>query len=146
MLGAVAAVATLLLGSLIGLHVTSGGGGSNTVLDAGSWSTIDFRDGLSFRPPPDDASPRLSADEAWQQFTGKQLSAPLYDGFRARLGILRQPEGDTLVWGYTGPRCAIEPTSIGPLRTPGPECRFWRFLDANTGLHVVEFQADTGDQ
>lgn len=147
--GSVVVVALLLLAVPIAIRLLRGDDTSSTVLAAGTWSAVDFRYGMSLSPPPDNPSPRLTADQAWRQFTGKPLSAPLYEGFRARLGILHEPESDTLVWAYTGPHCAIEVPNgpvDGPPPSPGPECRFWRFLDANTGLHVIEFQADSGDQ
>ncbi len=111
--------------------------------------TIDLGDGISLAAAPDDAAPRLTADQAWAAYL-RRIGATHVEvpaSMTLRLGLLNgSGETDRLVWSYedsTVRGCVY----AGPSPLPGhslpprpADCNDWTFLDANTGRHVLETQ------
>ena len=116
-------------------------------------TTITLDPGIheTFAPPPADAFPAMTAQEASDAFEGKHI--PIPDYVTVQLGLYTLPVGpdcgfecehnnivrgdmvyswlDKLVWGFSWRVC--------PAGSDRPEwqCTSWDFLDANTGEYVA---------
>lgn len=90
-----------------------------------------------FSPPPPDAQPRVTAEEALAAF---QVHAPdlvLPPDATVQLGLYTSDPGDgsgfheVLSWGYRWHECAVPRHEVGP--ETHLSCTLWLFLNANTG-------------
>jgi len=116
-------------------------------------TTITLDPGIheTFAPPPADALPAMTAQEASDAFEGKHI--PIPDYVTVQLGLYTLPVGpdcgfecehnnivrgdmvyswlNKLVWGFSWRVC--------PAGSDRPErqCTSWDFLDANTGEYVA---------
>lgn len=96
-----------------------------------------------FAPPPEDATPKLDAKEAFDAFTGDDRAIP--DNLDYQLGLLTVPPSvtDVLVWGYhldTAGGCLTSHpirATPEPTTSPPPQCIAWDFINANNG-HFVQ--------
>jgi hypothetical protein len=98
-------------------------------------------DGEVFAPPPAEATPRLTAAQAWAKFAERVQSTvtEIPTTFDAQLGVLQSYlADDRLAYGYNQKElmgCVgshPSPASDQPCR------RYWIFLDADTGRHIEE--------
>jgi hypothetical protein len=116
-------------------------------------STITVDPGIheTFAPPPPDAAPAMTAQEAVDAYEGKHISIPDY--VTVQLGLLTLPVGpdcgpecehnnivqgnmvysvlDKLVYGFSRRVCPA-----GADR-PDWQCTQWDFIDANTGKYIA---------
>ena len=105
----------------------------------------------TFAPPPADAVPAMTAQEAVDAFAGKHV--PIPDFVTVQLGLFTLPVGpdcgfecehnnivrgdmvysslNKLVWGFSSRVCPA-----GSDR-PAWQCTQWDFIDANTGEYVA---------
>jgi hypothetical protein len=99
-----------------------------------------------FSPPPDGATPKLDAKQAFDAFAGDDRAIP--DHLDYQLGLFTSPPSvtDVLVWGYhldEPSQCVttgmIKPERINSTQSPSEpqKCIQWEFIDANTG-HFVQ--------
>jgi hypothetical protein len=96
---------------------------------------IDSRDGVFFDPPPGDAHPLLTADQALARFkdVDRAFSIRVRQG---ELGVYTAPPqfSGRLAYGYAFPLCLGSPNPVAtPSFEPVGGCTSWLFLDANTG-------------
>jgi hypothetical protein len=111
---------------------------------------------ITIAPPPADANPSLTPDQAWATFTaaacGAQCSTALPAAATVEIGSLTDPVGP-----YCGTGCDMWTTVNGisyralnelaygyywsscPAGSNDPvlECQNWTFLDANTGALII---------
>lgn len=115
--------------------------------------TIDPHVGETFAPPPADASPRLSAQQAWAAYTKvdtSYTSPEIPSNVSVRLGLLTLPLGpsgpngaeaytahDELVYGFSWHNCPVSRNPRVRKLPPNP-CREWNFLDARTAKQIDE--------
>ena len=121
--------------------------------------TIDSNIGETFAPAPQDAAPKLTAEQAFAQQRRRNGRSviPIPSGVTVRLGLLTILAGPTnphtghvvtkdgiayaalneLAWGYTWRWCPMSRNPLRPGRVRGP-CTRWNFLDANTGREIDE--------
>lgn len=116
-------------------------------------STITVDPGIheTFAPPPSDAAPAMTAQEAVDAYAGKHISIPGY--VTVQLGLLTLPVGpdcgpecehnnivqgnmvysvlNKLVYGISRRVC---PAGSG---RPDWQCTQWDFIDANTGKYIA---------
>ena len=113
--------------------------------------------GEVFAPPPADAAPAMTAQEAVDAYTGKHVSIPDY--VTVQLGLLTLPDGpdcgreceyhnivqgnmvysvlNKLVYGFSRRVCPV-----GSDR-PDWKCTQWDFIDANTGKYIAGLSPTT---
>ena len=111
---------------------------------------------ITIAPPPADANPSLTPDQAWATFTaaacGEQCSTALPAAATVEIGSLTDPVGP-----YCGTSCdswqtidGISYRAYGELaygyywstcpagsNDPVIDCQNWTFLDANTGALII---------
>jgi hypothetical protein len=120
--------------------------------------TIDSNIGETFAPAPQDATPKLTAEQAFAQQrrrNGRSVIPP--SGVTVKLGLLTILAGPTnphtghvvskdgivyaalneRAWGYSWHWCQMSRNPLRPVRVRGP-CTRWNFVDANTGLEINE--------
>jgi hypothetical protein len=122
--------------------------------------TIDPDYGATFAPPPVNAAPALTAQQAWAQFirqaSGSSNTA-IPSTVTVQLGLFTLPIGpdcgttcsgdpvqdgiaytasNQLAYGYSSPGdTCVRGNSANPL--PDVKCTDWLFVDANTGHMIV---------
>jgi hypothetical protein len=122
--------------------------------------TIDADYGATFAPPPVNAAPALTAQQAWAQFiqqaSGSSNTA-IPSTVTVQLGLFTLPIGpdcgttcsgdpvqngiaytalNQLAYGYSSPGdTCVRGNSANPL--PDVKCTDWLFVDANTGHMIV---------
>jgi hypothetical protein len=105
-------------------------------------STVVVEPGITFDPPPADASPKLAPVEAYQEFAGGDRRPP--EDATINLGLLTGSGYDhRLVWAYwLDHQHCFPPTGVMPSMSPRPvsltDCRWWQFLDANNAEQLLE--------
>ncbi len=149
-------VAMLAVGLVLGL--TAGQRPSRPATMA-TTVTIDSNIGETFAPAPQDAAPKLTAEQAFAQQRRRNGRGviPIPSGVTVKLGLLTIPAGPTnphtghvvtkdgiayaalneLAWGYSWHWCPMSRNPAVAGRVPGP-CTRWNFLDANTGREIDE--------
>jgi hypothetical protein len=139
-----------------------GGGSAAAAVSAGAagnpgappvQKTIELADNLGeeFAPPPGDAAPKLTAQQALDAYTGKS-NFQVPDGVAVALGLFTLPigpdcgpscsNGNTVVNGYA--YTVYQRLAYGFMRSycpagstaPDWKCQQWLFLDANTGQEI----------
>jgi hypothetical protein len=119
--------------------------------------------GETFAPPPANASPLLTAQQAWAQFIQSSTvgsgGTAIPSGTTAQLGLFTLPVGPSsgcgttncnnlivqngtayttlnqLAYGYSYRSTCVSGNDIHPL--PASPCTQWWFIDANTGHMIV---------
>jgi len=118
--------------------------------------------GTTFAPPPANAAPALTAQQAWAEFilssTVGSGGTAIPSGTTAQLGLFTLEVGpaancgpgcsklivqngtaysalNQLAYGYSYPSTCVGGNDINPL--PATSCTQWIFLDANTGHMIV---------
>jgi len=125
-------------------------------------TTITLNDyGATFAPPPPNASPPLTVQQAWAQFIQSSTvgsgGTAIPSGTTAQLGLFTLPVGpaadcggcsklivqngtaysalNQLAYGYSDQSTCVSGNDIHPL--PPSPCTQWWFIDANTGHLIV---------
>jgi hypothetical protein len=121
-------------------------------------TTITINSAVTFAPPPTDARPALTAEQARRQAERHQGSrvTPSPPGLTVKLGLLSVLVGPycgaecnglivkngldyqkwrELAWGYSGPSTCVSGNDLHPL--PPRPCVMWEFVDANTGWMII---------
>jgi len=102
---------------------------------------IDSRNGVFFDPPPGDAHPLLTADQALARFKeiDRAFSIKVRDG---QLGLYTDlPQfSERLAYGYAFPVCLPSQNPHASSAEPAGGCTSWLFLDANTGRMLEALQ------
>jgi hypothetical protein len=121
--------------------------------------TIDSNIGETFAPAPQDAAPKLTAEQAFAQQRRRngRGASPIPAGVTVKLGLLTILAGpanphtghvvtkdgiayaalNELAWGYSWHWCPMSRNPLRPGRVRGP-CARWNFLDVNTGREINE--------
>jgi hypothetical protein len=96
--------------------------------------------GITFDPPPQDATPALSAAEAIAEFQSVDKKFRLPADATSYLGVYTAPVGDgsyrfrdRLAWGIRWRGCPPSQGFVQP-SLASSSCHEWLFLDANTGV------------
>jgi hypothetical protein len=158
----------LIIVGVIGLAVLTGGllaaqtGGDRaeamTVSVVSNTITIDPYGGATFAPPPPNAAPAMTAEQAWAQFMEQSGSShtTIPVSVTVQMGLFTLPFGpdcgaecskltvqngiaytvlNQLAYGYSWPSTCSYGNDTHP-QTDRP-CTEWIFLDANTGHRTV---------
>jgi hypothetical protein len=123
----------------------------HTVARVQNTITIDTSVGETFAPPPEGASPAMTAQQAWATYTKVDTSystSEIPSNVSVSLGLLTLPLGpsgpngteaytarDVLTYGFSWHNC---PVSRNP-RAPSPQsnpCIEWNFINADTGQQI----------
>lgn len=126
---------------------------SGPVSTVASTVTIDPTVEEVFAPAPADASPAMTAQEAWAAYTKVDTSyttATIPSGVTVQMGLLTLPLGPSgpngteaytanneLVYGFSWHNCPVSRNPKEPTLPANP-CIEWNFLDANTGKQIDE--------
>jgi hypothetical protein len=147
----VAAAAAIVAAGVSAWAVTATA--SSTPGTAPVQKTIELADnpGEEFAPPPADAAPKLTAQQALDAYTGKS-NFQVPDGVSVALGLFTLPigpdcgpsceKGDAVVNGIAYDK--YQRLAYGFMRylcpagstAPDWQCQQWLFLDANTGQDI----------
>jgi hypothetical protein len=116
--------------------------------------------GDTFAPPPPNATPTLTAGQAWADFAqlNNFSNTAIPSGVTVQLGLVTVPVGpagapgtsgeatangqayvalNELAYGYSSPSLCPAPTNPNATTSPGTSCIAWDFLDAQTGQQIV---------
>jgi hypothetical protein len=126
---------------------------ATTATDVSTTITIDPSVGETFAPPPADASPALTAAQAWAAYTQVDTSygsSQIPANVSVELGLLTLPLGPSgangsenytadneLVYGFSWHNCPASRNPKAQTLPPNP-CVEWNFLDANSGSQIDE--------
>lgn len=121
------------------------------VADVPSTVTIDSSVGEIFAPPPADASPAMTAQQAWTAYTKVDTSYSSSDipsNVTVSLGLLTLPLGpsgpngteaykakDVLTYGFSWHNCPVSRNPNASIPASNP-CVEWNFLNADTGAQI----------
>ncbi len=151
--GQAASVLVLIAGVLIGGCGTAKRVQFAHVSTVASPITIDPTAGEVFAPAPADASPAMTAQQAWAAYTRVDTSyttSTIPSNVTVEIGLLTLPLGPSgpngteaytanneLVYGFNWHNC---PVSRNPKEQtlPANPCIEWNFLDASTGKQIDE--------
>jgi hypothetical protein len=150
-----------LAGGLFAAQTSSRPAQATTISSVSNTITINATYGETFAPPPANAAPALTAQQAWAQFiqtsTVGSGGTAIPSGTTAQLGLFTLPVGpaadcggcsklivqngtaytalNQLAYGYSYPSTCVGGNDINPL--PATSCTQWIFLDADTGQLIV---------
>ncbi len=128
-----------------------------------STTVVNTGNGATFAPAPSNASPALTAAQAWAKYAlvagGPTTSTSIPSGYTVQLGLLSEPSGpadapgagnqqtsngvaylalNELAYSYSAHTGCPQSTDPYVTTSPGASCIDWIFVDANTGQQIFE--------